>query len=160
MNVRSSRGYYIAESTAICGHCSSATRVFAIALPCEHETVALDPDADPEESAQDTWEVCGSGALLFYVERVSEAVQQRLARLAAGMRSSYSAQVQGAYWANHCECCDSLLEDHELFCEPEGAFLPVHRPDEIRVTRIDEPFEALAAGYVCAPPVFAACAQS
>jgi hypothetical protein len=159
-NVRSSHGYYIAESMAMCGHCSSATRVFAVALPCEHETVALDPDADRDESAQDTWEAGGFGALLFYVERLSAAVQQRLAHLAPGMRFSYSAQLQGAYWANHCECCDSLLEDHELFCEPEGAFLPVHRPDEIRLSRIDERFEALAAGYVCAPPVLAVCAQA
>lgn len=155
MNVRSSNGYSIAQSTAMCGRCSAATRVFAVALPCEHETIALDPDADCDESAQDTWEAAGFGALLFYVERLSEAVQQRLTPLAPGMRLSYSAQLQGAYWANHCECCDSLLEDHELFCEPEGAFLPVNRADEIRLSRIDEPFEALAAGYVCAPPSFA-----
>jgi hypothetical protein len=150
-NVRSPHGYYIAESMAMCGRCSAATRVCAVALPREHEAIALDPDPDREESAQDTWEAAGFGALLFYIERLSGAVQQRLTHLAPGMRFSHSAQLQGAYWANHCERCDSLLEDHELFCEPEGAFLPMHRADEIRFSRIDEPFEALAAGYVCDP---------
>jgi hypothetical protein len=155
VNVRSSHGYYIAESLAMCGRCSAATRVFAVALPHEHETIALDPDADCDESAQDTWETVGFSAFLFYLERISEAVRQRLTQLAPGLRFSFSAQLQGAYWANHCECCDSLLEDHELFCEPEGAFLPVHRTDEMRFLRIDAPFEAFAAGYVCAPPSLA-----
>jgi hypothetical protein len=153
-NVRSSHGYYIAESMAVCGRCSAATRVFAVALPREHETIALDPDDDREESAQDTWEAAGFGALLFYIERLSEAVQRRLTQLAPGLRFSCSVPVQGAYWANHCERCDLLLEDHELFCEPEGAFLAMHGVDELRLSRIDEPFEALAAGYVCAPPSF------
>ncbi len=151
-NVRSSHGYYIAESLATCSRCSAVTRVFAVALPHEHETIALDPDADCEEGARDTWEAAGSGAFIFYLERISEAVQQRLTQLAPRLRFSFSPQVQGAYWANHCECCDSLLEDHELFCEPDGAFLPVHGADEIRFLRIGEPFEAFAAGYVCAPP--------
>jgi hypothetical protein len=153
-NVRSSHGYYIAESTAVCGRCSAATRVFAVALPREHETIALDPDADREESAQDTWEAAGFGALLFYIERLSEAVRRRLTQLAPGLRFSYSVPLQGAYWTNHCERCDLLLEDHELFCEPEGAFLAMHGVDELRLSRIDEPFEAFAAGYVCAPPSF------
>ncbi len=108
---------------AVCGRCSAATRVFAVALPREHEAIALDADAEHEESAQDTWEAAGFGALLFYIERLSEAVQRRLKQLAPGLRFSYSAPLQGSYWANHCERCDSLLEDHELFCEPEGAFL-------------------------------------
>lgn len=155
-NVRSSHGYYIAESTAPCDRCSAATRVFALALPSEHETITLDPDVDRDGSAQDTWEAAGFGALLFYTERLSEAVQRRLTLLAPGLRFSYSVRMQAPYWANHCEHCDSLLEDHELFCEPEGAFLLMRQADELRLSWIDEPFEALAAGYVCAAHSFAA----
>jgi hypothetical protein len=150
-NVRSAHGYYIAESVAICGRCSAVTRVFAVALPSEHEAIALDPGADRDAAAQDTWEAAGFGALLFYVERLSEAVQRRLTKFAPGLRFSYSAPLQSAYWANHCDRCDLLLEDHELFCEPEGAFLPMHGAEELRLSRIDEPFEALAVGYVCDP---------
>jgi hypothetical protein len=154
VNVRSSNGYFIAQSTATCGRCSAATRVFAVALPLGHETPARDPDVDCDELANDTWEAAGFGALLFYIERLPEAVQGRLTHLAPGLRLSYSTALQSAYWANHCQRCDLLLEDHELFCEPEGAFLPMHRADRIRLSRIDEPFEAHAAGYVLAPPSF------
>ncbi len=150
MNVRSSNGYFIAQSMTMCGRCSAATRVFAVAL-CEHETIALDSDAERDESAQAVWEAAGFGALLFYIERFSEAVQRRLTQLAPGLRFSYSAPLHSAYWANHCDRCDLLLEDHELFCEPEGAFLLMDGAGELHLSRIDEPFEALAAGYVCDP---------
>lgn len=156
INVRSSHGYYIAVSAAPCDSCRAVTRVFAVALPSEHETITLDPDLDRDESAQDTWEAAGFGALLFYIEHLSEAVQRRLMQLAPGLRFSYSVPMQAPYWANHCEHCDLLLEDHELFCEPEGAFLLIRGADELRLSWIDEPFEALAAGYVCAAHSFAA----
>ena len=64
-----------------------------------------------------------------------------------------SPAAQGSYWANHCEHCGSLQEDHDLFCEPEGAFLPVDAAwaSAIELTRIDEPFAAAAAGYAYEP---------
>ncbi len=49
-----------------------------------------------------------------------------------------------------------MLDDHDLFCEPEGAFLPTShaRAAAIQLLRIDEPLEAAAAGYACDPQFF------
>ncbi len=49
-----------------------------------------------------------------------------------------------------------MLDDHDLFCEPEGAFLPTSQAQAaaIQLVRIDEPLEAAAAGYACDPQFF------
>jgi hypothetical protein len=47
------------------------------------------------------------------------------------------------------------LDDHELFCEPEGAFLPTSESTAaaIHLVLVDEPFETSAAGYSYEPPL-------
>ena len=61
--------------------------------------------------------------------------------------------AQGPYWANHCERCGAIQEDHDLFCEPEGAFLPISpaAASIIEFLPIDEILEAAAAGYAVDP---------
>jgi hypothetical protein len=46
-----------------------------------------------------------------------------------------------------------LIEDHDLFCEPDGAFLPTTAESAAAVTleRVDEALEAGAVGYACDP---------
>ena len=68
-------------------------------------------------------------------------------------RPAVSPATQGCSWANHCEHCGSVQEDHDLFCEPEGAFLPVDAASAsaIELTRIEEPFAAVAGGYAYDP---------
>jgi hypothetical protein len=46
-----------------------------------------------------------------------------------------------------------LVEDHDLFCEPDGAFLPTtaQRAAAVILERVDEALEAGAAGYACDP---------
>jgi hypothetical protein len=150
INIRS-HGYFIAHRVATCWRCQASTPLLALVLPPEHETLSLDADADAErdELAQDTWQTAPVSAILFYIGYLPEAVQRWLKDISPFYRFAHCAATQGAYWANHCERCDSLLDDHELFCEPEGAFLPMSPASAaaIHLLRINESFEAAAAGY-------------
>ncbi|MGO9512388.1 MAG: hypothetical protein ACLP2F_01940 [Steroidobacteraceae bacterium] len=152
-----SEGFFIARAMGTCRCCRASTRMLALALPPEHETLALDPEAECEESAQDTWQVASCNAFLFYIEYLPDAVRRRLTQLSPFYRFARSAATQGSYWANHCERCGSLLDDQDLFCEPEGAFLPTNDASaaDIQLLWIDEPIEAAAAGYACDPEFFA-----
>jgi hypothetical protein len=124
------------------------TCVLALALPRDHET--LDPD-DGE-----SWHHANVGALIFFVARLTEAVQSRLERITQRYKLGYCSTAQNSYWANHCEHCDVLLGDHELHCELDGAFMPssVAFGSNIQLLRIEEPFEASAAGYSFEPEFF------
>ena len=153
-NVRSS-SYFVALTTAECVHCRAATRLIALVLPPAHQIIAADAlDERPEESAEDTWEAAHCSASLSYIGYLAESVQRRLREIAPAYRLAHGTATQGSYWANHCERCDALLHDHDLHCEPEGAFLPTNPESAaaIRLIRMDEPFEAAAAGYAYEPP--------
>jgi hypothetical protein len=45
------------------------------------------------------------------------------------------------------------MEDHDLFCEPDGAFLPTtpQSAGSVTLERVDEALEAGAVGYACDP---------
>jgi hypothetical protein len=124
--------------------------------------MVLEPDdeAQDEETAVDTWRIAAVSAFLFYVEYLPAAVQNRLKQVTQSYRLGDCAVVAGSHWANHCEHCGSLLDDHELFCEPDGAFLPTDesRARIIHLVPIDEAFEADAAGYAYEPDFFDAMA--
>lgn len=152
INIRSPR-YFIARRLGACGHCRKPTQVFALAVPPGHQALELDADAHDEATAVDTWHVAVHGALLFYVEYLPEAVQARLKRYTQCYRFGHSDAAMGSYWANHCERCGCLLDDHELFCEPEGAFLPTSESSasSIHLLPMNEAMHALAAGYAYEP---------
>ncbi len=147
-NVRSS-GYFIVRSTGECRCCKASIPLTALALAPGHETLSMDPD---------TWESAACGALPFYVEMLPHAVQRRLAEFSPAYRYAYSTETQGWYWANHCMKCGALQEDHDLFCEPDGAFLPMTQESaaDSELIWIGEPIEAAAGGYSCEPAFFAA----
>jgi hypothetical protein len=145
------------------------TGVLALGLPPEHETLDLDAEVggevdggkDPEgDSARETdtgdWQRAGANAFLFYVEYLPDSVRGRLRDLSPSFRLAYSDATQNSYWANHCDHCNRLLADHELHCEPEGAFVPLSETDAavIELLRIEEPFEAAADGYAFEPEFF------
>ena len=159
INVRS-HGYLVARATETCWCCGAATRVLALALPRGHENLAMDADADTDAEggvlAPEVWDAALCNAFLFYVAYLPEAVQRRLREFSSLYRFARSAATLGSYWANHCESCGSMLDDHDLFCEPEGAFLPTShaRAAAIQLVHIDEPLEAAAAGYACDPQFF------
>jgi len=155
INVRSST-YLIAHTVGTCWHCSASTRLFALALPPGHEVLEADDDARDDEIANDTWSVVRCNAFLFSTEYVSDAVRLRLHDLTQFYRLSEGETGAGCYWANYCERCGSLLNDHELFCEPDVAFVPTSEASAglIRLLSIDESIEAVASGYACDPLFF------
>jgi hypothetical protein len=147
VNVRS-QSYFVAHADTRCWHCGGLTRVLALALPHGHET--LDPDASQ------AWQYAYVDALIFYVERLSGGVRRRLGGILPHYRLDHCAKTQNFYWANHCEHCGELLDDHELHCELDGAFMPSSETaaTSIQLQRIQESFNAAAAGYSFEPEFF------
>jgi hypothetical protein len=141
-----SENYFIARATTRCRHCGMASSVWALALPGNHEVL----------DSEIPWQPAGASAVLFYVAHLPEAVQRRLRGLTALFRVAFSPATLNRYWANHCEHCDALLEDHELHCEPSAAFMPSNSFEaaNILLTSIEEPFGAAAAGYAIEPEFF------
>jgi hypothetical protein len=166
-NVRS-KTYYVARTSVRCPHCGLSTRLLALAMSPGHETLhagshddcSADADVDDEqhdESVQDLWQPANVNALLFYVEGLPGAVQNRLQQSSRFFRLAYDPGAMNTYWANHCEHCGELLGDHELHCEPEGPFMPSSEAAaaNIQLEKIPESFAAVAIGYACEPEFFA-----
>ncbi len=129
--IRATR-YRIVSASSRCPGCGAWTHVVALVVPAD----------GPE-----TMSVC-----LHYVEHIPESVQSRVQALAPWFRLS-----AGSYWANHCEHCDTLQDEHELHCEPGGAFMPAPESpaaEALRLTAWDvaEPFAAIAGGCSYDPP--------
>jgi hypothetical protein len=168
-NVRS-QTYYVARTSVRCPHCGLSTRLLALAMSPGHETLhdgahgdsGTDSDVDDvddeqcDESVQDDWQRANANALLFYVEGLPGAVQRRLQQLSRFFHLAYDPGAMNSYWANHCEHCGRLLGDHELHCEPEGAFTPCSETaaKNIQLLQFQEPFAAAAVGYACEPEFF------
>jgi hypothetical protein len=195
-NVRS-QTYYVARTSLRCWHCGMSTRLLALAMPQDHETLDADTQGEVEvvagagaevegeveagagtetgadaevgvenevetdaeghdESAPDDWQRANLNAFIFYVQHLPDDVQDRLSQLSQFFRLAHSDATQNSYWANHCEHCGTLLGDHELYCEPDGAFLPSSEAAAagIQLLQIPEPFEAAAAGYAFEPEFF------
>ncbi|MHB8477971.1 MAG: hypothetical protein ACYDBZ_16965 [Steroidobacteraceae bacterium] len=130
-----------------------------MALPPSHEILdaeSSDGDRDGGEDVPNEWQRSDANAFLFHVEQLPEDVQRRLEQLSPHFRFAHSAATQSIYWANHCEHCGTLLGDHELHCEPDGAFAPSNEAAaaNIELLQIDQPLEAAAAGYALEPEFF------
>ncbi len=142
-NARSAR-YLIVESRILCLQCNTVTAVFAFALRAGYESLFVDDDTPDDEDG--TWEAPGVGAVLSYVEYLSEPVASRI----RAMTQHYQLDIHGdtghTFWMNHCAHCGAQLEEEELHGEPEGPFrrLPYEGPEAIRVSEVHEPFEAWA----------------
>jgi hypothetical protein len=154
-------GYLIARTVGMCLHCRGEICLVALMLPPGHESRSTSdesgPPGDDSSIQDDSWERTPRHALLFYIESLPEAVRRRLQALAPTYRLANSRVMQGSYWANHCERCGALQEDHELFCEPEGAFLPTSpaAAATIELLSVHECLEAGAAGYAIDPAFIA-----
>ena len=156
-NVRS-QTYYVARTNVRCWHCGLSTRVLALAMPPSHETLDEDAQADDgcSDRASEVWQPAAVNAMLFYVERLPDDVKDRLNRISPFFRLAHGAATLNSYWANHCEHCGLLLDDHELHCEPDSGFMPSTEAAaaNIQLQQIREPFEAVAAGYAFEPEFF------
>jgi hypothetical protein len=148
-----SKSYGIAHATCKCSACGAQVPVIALALPPFHESLVAGSAADDDAGV---WQAAPWNAFLFYVEYLSEPAAQCLKALSSNYRLSSGAEAGDSHWANHCPACGVLLEDHDLFCEPDGAFLPTSADaaSMISLVWMDEFLEAAAAGYVCEPEFF------
>ena len=148
--------YCIALTVGTCGRCRAPTRLIALVLPAGHHIRSPDEGAgDDEEPHRDSWERASRAALLFFVGTLPSSVRQRMCSMAPAYRKTAGAQCTDGYWANHCASCGSQFDDQDLFCEPDGAFLPTNPAvaAAIDLMRIDEPIEAAAGGYAFEPPL-------
>ena len=169
-----SQTYYVARADTQCRQCDMPIRLLALVVPNGHETLEPDPPADADADADtdtdtdtdagagaidgdgvapDAWQHANFNALLFYVEDLPDHVQRRLNQLSPCFRLAYSKITLNSYWANHCEHCGALVEDHELHCEFDGAFMPSDEEAaaKIQLLQIPEALEAVAAGYSFEP---------
>jgi hypothetical protein len=154
-NVRS-QSYFVARTDTRCWHCGSLTRVLAIALPRDHETLAEDAQPAPADRLRpEAWQHAHVDALIFHVQRLNDDVRSRLNGISQHYRLSHQP-AEHSYWANHCEHCGKVLADQELHCELDGAFVPSSNAaaSNIQLQRIEEPLEAVAAGYSFEPEFF------
>lgn len=142
--------YAVARGRQRCDTCARFTPVIGLVLFPGHETLESSADADEEAAAADVWESAETRALLLFVEYLPEAVQRRLRQFSQHYRLEYDEQEGQSYWMNHCSFCGAKQTDFELYCEPEGAFVPISKQAAalIRFYEVPEPFEALAGGYL------------
>jgi hypothetical protein len=157
-NVRS-HSYFVARTRMRCPHCGLPTRLLAVAVPHDHETLAEDAEDDAgncAEPAAEAWQRANINAILFYVQELPDGVRDRLQQMSRCFRPAHCAATLNSYWINHCEHCSRPLGDHELHCEP-GVFMASSEAAaaDIELVRIQEPFAAVAAGYAMDPEFFA-----
>jgi hypothetical protein len=135
-NIRSA-AYLLAHSVAACWRCLQPTSAFSFGLLPGHE-----------RQVDDRWESVDTGVLLFYVDYLPPEVIAAAQELSPQYRLDYSTPTATEYWINHCQHCGALLEDHDLHCEPDGAFLPIdtHDAEKILLVEVREPFSARVRG--------------
>jgi hypothetical protein len=153
IDVRSDR-YFIARTVGSCGRCGRPTVVVALCLPPGHERLEVDEDL-PQGEHDEVWSRADRHAFLFHVDNLSAAAQRHVRDIAPCYDFGQD-ETQGFQWVNHCEHCGTQLDDLELFCEPDGPFLPTSEAGArvIRLVPIDEPIEARAAGLADEPEFF------
>jgi len=156
VNIRSPR-FLLARTIGICRHCLSPTPLVGLALPPGHMVLELDHEAHDDAEAIDAWRIASGSAFIFEVEFIPAAVQSRIQQITRLFRRSAAAAAD-ACWTNHCERCAGSLDDRDLFCEPEGAFLPTNDANAslIQLVSVDECFEAVRGGYAYEPAYFGA----
>jgi hypothetical protein len=149
-----SQAYAVARGRQRCENCTRFTPVLGLVLFAGHETLEsgaeADEGADEDSDLADVWEPAETPALLFFVESIPESVQRRLLEFSQHYSLEYDEQADQSYWMNHCAFCGAKQRDFELYCEPEGAFMPISEAGAafIKLCKVPEPFEALAGGYM------------
>ena len=141
--------YYIARTWTACPHCGLATLLTALAVSAGHEI---------RDDESDDWEPVEAHAFSFYIAAVSVPVHRQLRKHAPDFRFICDEATGDAGWANHCEHCCLPIDDDLLHIEPGGhGFVPCSEDQAATVSllKVDEPFEALAAGYAVEPEFFA-----
>lgn len=131
--------YFIAATTRACWHCRKITKIHGFILPSglKHLYIAEDPK-------EDEWEIYDAPSLLSYITDLSATVSARMAEQNQHYRMTYCDNAQLFYWMNHCEHCQSRLDDSTTFCELGQGFVP-STPEAaalIKLIPINESFAA------------------
>jgi hypothetical protein len=148
---RRAASYFIACALQRCGCCRKLTSVVGLIVPAGHETLEFDSASDA--SAVAVWEIAEANAILFDVENLSDAVQNRLRQFAPHYAACISEVTGSENWLNHCNFCGAQQADFDLYCEPEGAFMPISpaAAARIRLVNVCELFAARVSGYGYVP---------
>jgi hypothetical protein len=152
VNIRADR-YLIVSTVATCRYCGGTTPLVAVGLAPGHQTLDVDDDLPEDDVAVETWSVAGHAALLFHIAYLPYPVQRRLNAFTSAYRLDDSTYGGDFCWLNHCVHCDEAFHDHELFCEPGGAFLAMSEAEagRLQISSVNQVFEACAAGYAYEP---------
>jgi hypothetical protein len=119
-----------------------------LALPRDHETL------DPDESG--VWHPAPVNAFLFHIEYLPDDIRCQLSRLSRQFHLPKSAAAFGSCWVNHCDHCGVPLDDEEIHCEMDSAFMPSSgaAAANIQLLEVLKPLEVLAHGYAMEPEYF------
>jgi hypothetical protein len=148
-----SASYFIAYALQRCAQCGNLTPVVGLVLPAGHQALEVATDAALGVPAADAWVTVEASAILFDVEYLSDAVAKNLRELSQHYRAHLDETSGRSNWMNHCSFCAAPQADAELYCEPEGAFMPISpaAAAKIRLHEVCEPLEAQACGCAYAP---------
>lgn len=150
--------YYVLQASCRCSQCGESTRVFALAVPPDHESTEgdLDLDAEGDSNGLDPgafhqwlfspaqWQHIEGPALLSQVGILSDPVARTLRALAPTVRQNPERNGQ---WTNFCEHCDSAVWEGALYPTPGQPFCPKDdaAAAQIVVHAVDEPLAAFTA---------------
>jgi hypothetical protein len=143
-NIRSP-SYFIAERQVRCAQCGQLSRVLALGLPPNHETLV-----------QDEWQTVDADAFIFHVAGLPDAVSRHLLECFPEFHRAGGDDSSESCWVNHCPHCEGVFSDDELHCEP-GGFMPSDTLEAqgILLTHVQKELSACAAGYALDPEFFA-----
>lgn len=130
--------YYIAQCSKPCWKCGEETRIFGFLLPAGVEV--LEPDDEVE--GREIWVTNDDPIFVHYVTDILDSTIARMKSFSASFRLDFSNTTQDSYWMNHCDHCGMKQGDFQIYCEPDGAFLPMDEEaaSQIVLHHIDEPF--------------------
>jgi hypothetical protein len=139
-NYKASHFYLLCTKHA-CRQCGLLTRVFALAMPASHQSLYWDDDNE----LADVWQPAEVPTVLYHVTALTAAVSLRLQELAPRYRMSPNAS-NNARWTNHCDHCHERLDDDDLHCELEAAFMPtsIEAARAIHLIEVLEPIQVNA----------------
>lgn len=164
-NIRAA-SYFLLQAMHRCAACGEASRVYALAVPPDHECTEADleldeagddspgrdspgrdsPGLDPQAFrdwlfSPEQWQRIDGPAMISATRALSPSVAQTLQALAPGYRPNPERDGQ---WSNFCERCDAPIWDGALYPTPGQAFCPkdAEAAAQVAAQLVDAPFEA------------------
>lgn len=143
LNLRAPEAYLV-RGSKLCWKCSAPIAVIGFLMAPGFQMLESWDDGEATWSEQDDWRFA------HYIGELAQPAARFAVATSPDYRLAFSKTTNSRYWANHCPACRRLQGDFNLFCEPDGPFMPTTRQEAstLRATRLVEPFEA------CGEPSF------